>query len=462
MKGYDGYRQGLQTSRTAAMSDLSSAARSLLQPAIDRFYHEALQLGLRHRFEQDHAWSDQSSLDTLATNQQEAVLRRNDPARVQALADHGVGEWVKIGERKGWSDEQIDHQIGQSKAQLFGAVIQAQLRDGNVTQAQATLDQAQGQVDPETMRTLMQSIKVQGQSQTFAPNPLLIRSAAAPQGPELPTDQSGPQLAQGNQPATAAPTSTDQDGVTLGDEVPTVDSAGKSGIAPPTDPDASRFYSNHLEGSAPPTDPGISGADPNSVDAPILYKDSDRRKSILRNTPSKIVVSDLPKVASLFSRVVNAVPKTLGEQTWAGIAAVRKYDDLIREEAKREGIDPDLVRAIMYIEESHGWYGVPLEPFGIAKSLMPMNIRPKFWGSLSPDHPDLKDPAANIHAGIVLLKRITERLDSPTIAKIATLYNSLSADSVSDYGRRVAEIYETKPWIRGIPLISPKQEPDQP
>jgi hypothetical protein len=38
-----------------------------------------------------------------------------------------------------------------------------------------------------------------------------------------------------------------------------------------------------------------------------------------------------------------------------------------------------------------------------------------------------------------------------SIAQIATLYNSHSADEVSDYGARVAKVYEQKPWLKVSP-----------
>ncbi len=46
----------------------------------------------------------------------------------------------------------------------------------------------------------------------------------------------------------------------------------------------------------------------------------------------------------------------------------------------------------------------------------------------------------------LLLKRIADRLSVPSIAKIATLYNSLAKDEVSDYGAQVARAYRDKLW----------------
>ena len=57
-----------------------------------------------------------------------------------------------------------------------------------------------------------------------------------------------------------------------------------------------------------------------------------------------------------------------------GVEAVKKYDAIIIREAKRKGVDPDLVRAIIYMENADG---NPLnlnrlvEEFGMASSIPP-------------------------------------------------------------------------------------------
>lgn len=46
----------------------------------------------------------------------------------------------------------------------------------------------------------------------------------------------------------------------------------------------------------------------------------------------------------------------------------------------------------MHLENSHGWYGVPSETFGISTSLLPMNIKPEVWGELVGPNADFYDP----------------------------------------------------------------------
>lgn len=57
-------------------------------------------------------------------------------------------------------------------------------------------------------------------------------------------------------------------------------------------------------------------------------------------------------------------------------------------------------------------------------------------------------PFYNIEFGVILLARIQARIEQPTIAKIATIYNFLGAEKVNDYGARVAKLYITRPWTK--------------
>ncbi len=48
--------------------------------------------------------------------------------------------------------------------------------------------------------------------------------------------------------------------------------------------------------------------------------------------------------------------------------------------------------------------------------------------------------------GVLLLKCIQDRMPKASIAKVATVYNNLSARKESNYGRRVEKLYKDKPW----------------
>ncbi len=154
VEGHDTYQQGLQGARAQAQQGLSAASLTLLREALHQEHQDRVRLGEAHRAVQDQAWSDQSSLDTLAVNRQAAVLHRDDPARVQALAQRGDGAWLKLGERRGWSDRQIGEQVRAWRGQVYGAVIDQQLHEGNVAGASNLLARVQGELDAPTADAL--------------------------------------------------------------------------------------------------------------------------------------------------------------------------------------------------------------------------------------------------------------------------------------------------------------------
>jgi len=170
---------------------------------------------------------------------------------------------------------------------------------------------------------------------------------------------------------------------------------------------------------------------------PLLIREPDRRKSILANSAGLFDIADNP-------RADGATPWYSSHRD--GYSGVKRHDARIEREAKRVGVDPNLMRALAYVEYANGYsYGGPAQWVGAAKSLYPMNIRPDRWAGLVGDA-DLNDSDVNVRAGALLLKRIAGRLVDPSVAKIATLYNNLARDEVSDYGQQVARAYRDKLW----------------
>ncbi len=139
------------------------------------------------------------------------------------------------------------------------------------------------------------------------------------------------------------------------------------------------------------------------------------------------------------------------EVTTLGIGAVAHYDEDIAYAARIKGIDPDLIRAVMHMEMSHGWYdpsglGVPYSLLPTSKSILPMNVNANYWGDAFGSKAELSMGRINVVSGTEMLRRIQKIAPGAGIAEIATLYNNVNADKVSDYGARVAQIYKDKPW----------------
>jgi len=133
----------------------------------------------------------------------------------------------------------------------------------------------------------------------------------------------------------------------------------------------------------------------------------------------------------------------------AAFSDVNRYGSIIDEVSKKTGTDARLIRAIMYMETTHGYYDAPMSLFGKNKSILPMNINADYWGDTFGSRDSLKKPNNNIKAGAEMLIRIRSYLpQGATIAQIATLYNNINANQVSNYGARVQKIYEKQPWLK--------------
>lgn len=140
-----------------------------------------------------------------------------------------------------------------------------------------------------------------------------------------------------------------------------------------------------------------------------------------------------------------------GDKPWyeaPAMSTVDKYGAFIDIVGFEKQIDGRLIRAILYMEETHGYYDAPLNVIGVNKSIRPMNINVEYWGDTFGTREQMQDPLTNIRAGGEMLRRIIRNMprNSP-VEKIATLYNNINAKSVNDYGMRVKKIYEEKPWF---------------
>jgi hypothetical protein len=221
---------------------------------------------------------------------------------------------------------------------------------------------------------------------------------------------------------------------------------------------------------------------------PVIDAERERRRSILENSPALFAVEENPSADG-----------DAPMHRWPALGAdlVRKHDREIEEEASRVGVDPDLLRAIMYVEVSQGYYGYPfeqrewvdanlpmagslrpvLDKVHWADSILPMNVKQSLWARLLNDgkpfsrryieagrekgqvidqtHDVLDNPRLNIRAGATLLKRIQDRLEDPSIRKTATLYNGLGQERVTNYRAQVEQAYKNREWLRAEPSSLP-------
>jgi len=125
---------------------------------------------------------------------------------------------------------------------------------------------------------------------------------------------------------------------------------------------------------------------------------------------------------------------------------VNTYSAIIDKVAAEKHVDARLIRAIMYMETTHGYYDGLISWTGYNKSVLPMNINVTYWGDTFGTRADLQDPEKNIRAGMEMIFRIQANMPGEPIEKIATLYNNVNAITVNDYGMRVKKIYDDQPW----------------
>jgi hypothetical protein len=170
---------------------------------------------------------------------------------------------------------------------------------------------------------------------------------------------------------------------------------------------------------------------------PLLRMGRERVMSIIKNTPAIFPISDNPNMKSITS------------SPWYQLnfmSEVNKYDSYIQNSAALYKVDPDLIRSIMYLETTHGYYDKLLSIFNRNSSLLPMNVQTPRWDALGTNREALKKPETNIDTGAKLISRIQARILDATPAKIGTLYNSLSQEQVDKYGGRLNYYYSTKQW----------------
>ncbi len=69
---------------------------------------------------------------------------------------------------------------------------------------------------------------------------------------------------------------------------------------------------------------------------------------------------------------------------------VAKYSSIIVSESKKRNVDSNLVKAIMYMETTHGYYDAIPTLFDKNKSILPMNVRSNYWKDIGFTRGELK------------------------------------------------------------------------
>ncbi|WP_027252378.1 hypothetical protein [Photobacterium halotolerans] len=172
---------------------------------------------------------------------------------------------------------------------------------------------------------------------------------------------------------------------------------------------------------------------------PVINMAADRQKVIIDDSPAIFEITDNPNAD--------------GKQPFWESSLLNPVDSgtVYNEMGKKYGVDSDWLKAIAYMENTHGAYDA-IPPLNLViTSYRPMNVQYKTWKPIA-DELGFSEwqiqyrVASNVEMAALIIKRIEARVVNPTLEKVASIYNFAGAEKTTDYGARVQAIYEAKLW----------------
>ncbi len=178
--------------------------------------------------------------------------------------------------------------------------------------------------------------------------------------------------------------------------------------------------------------------------APVISEEKARIQNIIEDKPARFQIRRNPEADG---------SERFHERRLLGRRAVIMEDPTIREMAEKHGVDPDLIRAVMWAENARGHkFGLNrvADNFRLSDTPLPMNMNmnketgAKLLGK-KPD--DLYDVRNNIEAAAIFLKRIRDRIDdpNPTPAQIGSIWIFTGSEQTNDWGEFIQRVYDEKP-----------------
>ena len=160
-----------------------------------------------------------------------------------------------------------------------------------------------------------------------------------------------------------------------------------------------------------------------------------------RDASGRLVLSDRKLDSRAETYAVPNAPAVRTTRPLATGGASERYEALVQEYAGRQGLRPDLVRAVIQVESAFNPYArSPKGAMGLMQ-LMPgtareLGVRNAF------------DPAENIRGGTAYLRLLLDRYDGNEELALAA-YNA-GFGAVDRYGRQVPPYTETRNYVRKV------------
>ena len=164
-----------------------------------------------------------------------------------------------------------------------------------------------------------------------------------------------------------------------------------------------------------------------------------------RDPGGNLVLSDRRLDPGATTYAVPDAPALRATRPAAPTAVRSRFEPLVLEYAAREGLRPDLVRAVIQVES--GFNPDARSPVGAMglMQLMPataheLGVRNAF------------DPADNVRGGTAYLRRLLDRYDGNEELALAA-YNA-GFDAVDRHGRRIPPYQETQNYVRKVGAVA--------
>ena len=175
--------------------------------------------------------------------------------------------------------------------------------------------------------------------------------------------------------------------------------------------------------------------------ASVAARSADAQIYAWRDANGTLVLSDRSIDAPTDVYVVEGAPTYRTTRPAVPTGAVDGYDHLVVEHAGRQGLRPELVRAVIQVES--GFNPRARSPKGAMGLMQLMPATARELGVVNP-----YDPDENIGGGTRYLRQLLDRYNGDERLALAA-YNA-GAGAVDRYGRDVPPYRETRDYVRKV------------